>query len=77
MPRMKNTKGCEGKALIKFRGDIFTKTMCDITPEYKKCVIMETGEKVLYVQVLRLIYGCVEASLLSYVKILRKSWDLS
>ena len=36
MPRMKNSKGCKGKTLMKFRGDIFTEMMCNITPEYNK-----------------------------------------
>ena len=61
------------KLLVKFR-DEFVDIMCEINPEFKKHVIEERGKKVLYVKVLRAIYGCIQSALLwyeSYVKTLK------
>ena len=66
MPRMKDKKGKDGKVLMKLCGDIFVDIMCDVNPEYKNCVLYEKGRKVLYLHVLRSIYGCIEAALLWY-----------
>ena len=56
----------DGKTiLLKMRG-IFVDIMCDINKEYKKHVRYENGKKVLYVQVLRAIYGCIESALQWY-----------
>ena len=56
----------EGKKLLmKFR-DEFVDIMCQVNPEYKKHVIEEKGKKVLYVKILRAIYGCIESALLWY-----------
>ena len=41
--------------------------MCDINPEYKNYVRYENGVKVLYLRVLRAIYGCIESALQWYV----------
>ena len=38
--------------------------MCRVNPEYTKHVINQRGKKVLYVRVIRSIYGCIEAALL-------------
>ena len=40
--------------------------MCDINGEYRKYVRYEQGKKVLYLKVLRAIYGCIESALLWY-----------
>ena len=37
--------------------------MCNINPEHKKNVGYENGQKVLYMLVLRAIYGCIESAL--------------
>ena len=66
MPKMKNIKGKDGKVLMKIMGDTFVEIMCEINPEYKDCIVIEKGQKVLYVEVLRSIYGCIEAALLWY-----------
>ena len=51
--------------LLKFRGD-FVDMMCDVNPEHKKNVIFENGKKVLYMKIIRGIYGCIEAALQWY-----------
>ena len=48
----------EKKLLMVFR-DEFVDIMCEVNPEYKDQVIEEKGKKVLYVKVLRAIYGCI------------------
>ena len=53
----------ENNMLMKFRGE-FVDIMCDVNPEYKKYVIEENGKRVLYVRILRVIYGCIESDLL-------------
>lgn len=58
MPQEKNL-------LMKFR-DEFVGIMCEVNPEYKKYVIVENGKEVLYVKILRAIYGCIESALLWY-----------
>ena len=40
--------------------------MCWVNPEYENTIIMENGIKVLYIRVLRSIYGCIEAVMLWY-----------
>ena len=40
--------------------------MCEVNSAYKKTVMYEKGVKVLYVLVLRSIYGCIMAALLWY-----------
>ena len=40
--------------------------MCDVSPEYKQHVMIQGGKKILYVRVIRSIYGCIEAALLWY-----------
>jgi hypothetical protein len=58
MPKEKNM-------LMKFR-DKFIDIMCDVNLESKDCVVVENRKRVLYVQVLRAIYGCIESALLWY-----------
>jgi len=55
----------EKKLLLKLRGQ-FVDIMCEVNEEYKKYVIYEKGEKVLYLQILQAIYGCIESALLWY-----------
>ena len=41
----------------------FVDTMCDINKEYRKYVRYEKGQKLLYLRVLRAIYGYIELEL--------------
>ena len=41
---------------MKFR-DEFVNIMCEVNPEYKKYVVKVNGKEVLYVKILRAIYG--------------------
>ena len=40
--------------------------MCEVNPSYKDTIIYENGEKVLYLLLLRSIYGMIQAALLWY-----------
>ena len=40
--------------------------MCQVKPEYEKHVRYENGRKVLYLLVIREIYGCIKSILLWY-----------
>ena len=40
--------------------------MCDVSPGYKKFVCYEGGKKVLYLKLLKALYGCVQSALLWY-----------
>jgi len=51
--------------LLKLRGK-FVDIMCQVNPEYKPYVRYEGKCKVLYLHVLRAIYGCLESALLWY-----------
>eukprot|EP00957_Ditylum_brightwellii_P090116 6863109-Ditylum_brightwellii.AAC.1 len=52
--------------LLRLTGD-FVDIMCDIDPEHQKNVrIDKNGKKVLYLHILRAIYGCIEAALAWY-----------
>ena len=51
---------------MKFRGKQIIDIMCEVNPEYKKYVFEENGQKVLYVRVVRAIYGCIYSALLWY-----------
>ena len=55
----------EKNMVMKFRGELVD-IMCDVNPEYKKYAIEEKVKRVLYVRVLREIYGCIESALLWY-----------
>ena len=41
----------------------FVDIMCEVNPEYKEHVRIKNGKKVLYVQVLKAIYGMIESAL--------------
>ena len=51
--------------LMKFRGQ-FADIMCRVNPEHSKNIVFEKGKKVLYVKVVRAIYGCIESAMLWY-----------
>jgi len=36
--------------------------MCKVNPQYKKQVRNERGKKVLYLRVLKALYGCIESA---------------
>ena len=50
---------------MKIRG-YYVEMMCQVTPEYKQHVKYENGNKVMYIIVLRVIYGCIQSVLLWY-----------
>ena len=51
--------------VLKIEGD-FVDIMCDVNPKYKPFVRKEFGKKVLYLQILKALYGCIESALLWY-----------
>ena len=51
--------------LMKFRGQ-FADIMAQVNPEHQKNIVYEKGKKVLYVRVVRAIYGCIESAMLWY-----------
>ena len=53
------------RVLMKLRGR-FVDIMCKVNPEYSKNVIYENGQKVLYMEILQAIYGCIESALRWY-----------
>jgi len=50
-------------AILKIEGE-FVDIMCEVNPEYKDDVRYENGKKVLYLQILRALYGMIESALL-------------
>jgi hypothetical protein len=46
--------------------DEFVDIMCEVNADYLPYVVYENGKKVLYVKILRAIYGCIESVLLWY-----------
>ena len=55
----------EKRVLLRLVGK-FVDIMCQVNPEYLKYVRYENGKKVLYLRVLRALYGCLESALLWY-----------
>ena len=53
------------RVLMRLR-DEFVDIMCTVNPKYKPFVQHVNGKKVLYLKVLRAIYGCIESALLWY-----------
>ena len=51
--------------LMKFRGQ-FAELMSRVNPEHAKNIVFENGKKVLYVRVVRAIYGCIQSAMLWY-----------
>ena len=61
----------EKLVLLKLKGR-FADMMCEINPEHEKNILYEVGRnnrrtKVLYMKVIREIYGCIEAALQWYI----------
>ena len=52
-------------ALLKLEGQ-FVDIMCKVNPEYLEEVIFENGVKVLYLKIIKAIYGMIESALLWY-----------
>jgi hypothetical protein len=52
-------------AILKIEGK-FVESMCEVNPEYTADVRYENGKKVLYLQILRALYGMIESALLWY-----------
>ena len=57
--------GSKERALMKLEGD-FVDIMVKVNPEHAKNVIYEHGKKVLYMEILQAIYGCIESALRWY-----------
>ena len=55
----------EHRVILKIKGK-FVDIMCRVNPEFQKHVLIERGRKVLYLQVLRALYGCIRSALLWY-----------
>ena len=51
--------------LIKF-SDKFVDIMCDVNPELVEDIRIENGKKVLYLRIVKALYGCIESALLWY-----------
>ena len=51
--------------LLKIEG-YFVDIMCEVNPEHKKNVCVENGVKVLYLRLLKALYGCMESALICY-----------
>ena len=60
LPRENNER-----VLMKLTGK-FVDIMCKVNPEHTKNVVMEKGKKVLYLEILRALYGCIESALRWY-----------
>ena len=53
------------RVILKLTGD-FVDIMCQVNPEHTVNVIYENGKKVLYMAILKAIYGCIESALRWY-----------
>ena len=53
------------KVILRLVG-VFVDIMCKANPDYKQYVAYEGNKKVLYLRVLRALYGCLESALLWY-----------
>ena len=51
--------------ILKLSGQ-FVDIMCNINEEYRQYVRYEKGQKLLYLRLLREIYGCIESALQWY-----------
>ena len=58
-------KDNNGRVIMKLTGE-FVDIMCKVNPEHLKNVVYENGRKVLYMQILQGIYGCIESALRWY-----------
>jgi hypothetical protein len=55
----------EDFTLLKMEGESVD-IMCDVCDDYRKFVCIENGKKVLYLKLLKALYGCVQSALLWY-----------
>jgi len=55
----------EDFVLLKLVGEAVD-IICQVNPKYEKFVVIENGKKVLYLQLLKALYGCVQSALLWY-----------
>ena len=53
--------------IMKITNPHHIRIMCKIDKTYEKYVTIENGKKVLYVQLLKALYGCVKSALLWYI----------
>ena len=51
--------------LVKFVGETVD-TLCKVDEGYKAFVTIENGQKVIYLQLLKALYGCLRSALLWY-----------
>ena len=51
--------------LMRFSGET-VRILCELNPKHMPHVVVENGEKVLYVRLVKAIYGCVKSALLWY-----------
>ena len=65
---MPEVKEGEERVTMKITG-LLVDYMIEIDPSYRDYIVMENGKRVIYVVILRAIYGMLEASLLFYKKI--------
>ncbi|CAJ1958385.1 unnamed protein product [Cylindrotheca closterium] len=62
---MPDAKEGEDRVYMKITG-MMVQILIDMAPEYRKYVVLENGKRVIYVRVLRAIYGMLQSSLLFY-----------
>ncbi len=55
----------EDFTLLKMEGESVN-IMCDVCHGYRKFVTTENGKQVLYLQLMKALYGCVKSALLWY-----------
>jgi hypothetical protein len=51
--------------IMRFTG-VSVDILCEMNPNYRSFVIIENGVKVLYVRLIKALYGCVKSALLWY-----------
>ena len=51
--------------LLKLR-DEYVDIMCDVNEEQRKNVVIKNTERVLYMKLVRVIYGCMQSSFMWY-----------
>jgi hypothetical protein len=51
--------------MMKFSGET-VRILCEMNPKHKPFVVMENGKEVLYVRLIKALYGCVKSALLWY-----------
>ena len=56
----------EDKHIILKLRDEYVDIMCDVNEEHRKNVVIKNMERVLYMKLVRVIYGCIQSALLWY-----------